>query len=364
MSEIRLILSSSASEAPVTSVAIADTGMGVSVIEHDGIQKLRLVREQLEAMMRGAPRMTSNDLRRFGQAMREILFAGEVRDTANGIQGDIVAAILATNPRLKAIPWEYVAWPNGQSGPHPNNSVVRIVPQARNEPLDRIVKSDGLRILVLTASPNGLGSFSFGEFEDAITRAFASALPEIAFLREDDPRPETGRNFIRILEAATLARVRNAIKADSPHIVHFVGHGTSEGIALVDTKKRAAVVLSGTSICEALRLAPSIRLLILSACETADTTKIKQTDETVGVLAEEVVRNAVPAVIASQMVIDMRTVVLFCEGLYRELLSSGSIDLAIARGRCELAQLDEANRAAFEWGIPVLYRRVGAAQLF
>jgi len=107
------------------------------------------------------------------------------------------------------------------------------------------------------------------------------------------------------------------------------------------------------------------RLVVLSACDTANPQTVQPVDNTIGTFAEQIVRNAVPAAVASQTVIDKRTIATFCEGLCPELLKSGSIDAAVAAGRCSVsAQLGTVSSAAIEWGIPVLYRRLGVAHLF
>ena len=53
----------------------------------------------------------------------------------------------------------------------------------------------------------------------------------------------------------------------------------------------------------------------------------------------------------------------FAGAFYRELLRSGDVDQATSNGRLSLyAEPDLPNQAArFEWGIPTLYRHVGAA---
>ena len=69
MAEIHLILTASAAEAPAIAVAVADGGTGVALIPRAAIKSLLDARDQIIQMMNGAPRMSSDDLRRFGQAM-------------------------------------------------------------------------------------------------------------------------------------------------------------------------------------------------------------------------------------------------------------------------------------------------------
>jgi hypothetical protein len=371
MAEISLILSSPGANAAATAIAMAASGTGVSSLQPPVIQALLDARDQITRMMSGSPRMTSEELRQFGQSMGRALFSQDVGVTWTVAAGaapagaaPVITTILATSPELKAIPWEYAAWPDGQDGPQRRASVVRLVPQSRATPAAPIpIASDGFRVLMLSASPSGLAGIPWADVRDDLIRVFGAALPDIQILG-DDTAP-AGPRFVRIVDAATRAAVDTWIAKDDPHIVHFVGHGTDKGIALINGLKNKPTLLSASGFEQALKKAPSLRLVILSACDTANAASIDPVDASVGTLAEQLVRNAVPAVVASQTVIDKRTIATFCDGLYPELIQSGSIDLGVAAGRCEIVgALDEVDKAAIEWGIPVLYRRLGAAQLF
>jgi CHAT domain len=365
MTEISLILTASSTEGSATAVAVADQGTGIGIIPRGAIEALRDAKQQIVAMMSGQPRMTSNQLVTFGKLMGDVLFCDEVRPTwMHASSGKaLITKILATTTELKAIPWEYATWPSGQTGPVLLNSVVRLVPQSQASMLEPLDRNESLRVLLLSASPLNLGAVPWQDLRDKLITVFGTALPDIEVVGESD-EPKSSK-FLRVVDAASSKKVRDCIRDDDPQIVHFVGHGTEKGLALVDAKTRKSVLIDATALSAALQAAPSIRLVVLSACDTANSSPIAPVDESIGTFAEQLVRNAVPAVIASQMVIDMRAVATFCEGLYRELLSSGSIDIAVAAGRCQVAaQLGTVDSAAIEWGIPVLYRRLGAARLF
>ena len=366
MAEISLILASHSSGSPVTAVAMAESGTGVASIPQATIASLLAARDRIVQMMMGSPRMSSDQLRTFGQVMGKALFSADVGATwTNAVcpATPLITKILATSPELKAIPWEYAAWPSGQDGPQLGNSVVRLVPQAKALLLPPIQKATGLRVLLLSASPLGLDAIPWNDVRDALIRVFSAALPTIEVIA-DDQAPATN-TFLRIVEAATRVAVQSWIGKDDPHVVHFVGHGTDRGLALISSKRNDPTLMTAAAFEGALQQGDSRRLVILSACDTANHASIDPVDPTIGTFAEQLVRNAVPAVIASQTVIDKRTIATFCEGVYRELLRSGSIDLAVAAGRCRVAsELDAVDSAAIEWGIPVLYRRLGAGQLF
>ena len=354
MAEISLILTSAEVGSAATAVAVADGGTGVSLIPPAAVKSLLDIRDRIVQMMNArAPRMSSDDLRLFGQEMRKALFSEEVGATwlhANNAAVPLVTKILATSPELKAIPWEYAAMPSGQDSPQLAASVVRLVPQARAMPLAPIARAN-LRILLLSASPLHLKAISWNEVRDRLIQVFHGALPNVELVADD--RQPAGASYIRIVEAATRKSVGQWLDTVDPHVVHFIGHGTDRGVALINSKKNDPTLMTGAAFQAALLRAPSCRLVILSACDTANQAAINPVDATIGTLAEQLVRNAVPAVRRQSdrhRQADDRDVL---PGLYLELVKSGSIDQAVAAGRCEIARnLDEVDSAAIELGHP------------
>ncbi len=377
MAEISLILTSPSGNLPATTIALADSGIGVSSISQAAIASLLQARDHIVQMMKGAPRMTSAELRQFGATMCEILFSQEVGATWNDVDATLratasaskavspdplITRILATTPELKSIPWEYAAWPSGQAGPLRLNSIVRIVPLARGGGMVPVQRGQGLRILLLSASPLGLDAIPWADIRDTLLAVFANPAAGIEIVT-DDNAPATN-TYIRIVEAATRDAVAKWVRKDDPHVIHFVGHGTHNGLSLIDSRTGNQTLMSAAAFQGALQAANSLRLVILSACDVANNAALTPVDASIGTFAEQLVQNIVPAVVASQMVIEKRTIAAFCEALYRELLDSGSIDVAVAAGRCSIAlALDSPDSAAIEWGVPVLYRRLGANRL-
>jgi hypothetical protein len=365
MAEISLILSASATGSAATAVAINDggAGLGVGIIPQQAIADMLTMRNQLVQMMAGAARMSPNDLQLFARSMGKVLFCNDVeRTVTNAAQPPLITKIIATTQELKAIPWEYAA-PPGLDPPQLRNSVVRLIPEFRAAPPAPLARNGELRILLLSASPQTFDRIPWPDIRDGLMQVFDNVAPNLEVVADNDV-PQAPM-YLRIINAATQTIVRRSIRDNNPHIVHFVGHGTDKGIALIDGPSNRPVMMDGNAFGAALQQADACRLVILSACDTANPQTMDPVNETIGTFAEQIVRNAVPAVIASQMVINDGTIATFCEGLYPELLASGSIDLAMAAGRCNVvAQLGTVTNAAIEWGIPVLYRRLGAATLF
>ena len=81
MAEIRLVLTATAKGSDASVVALGQSGTGLGVIPQTAIASLLNARGQIVAMMNGAPRMSSSDLVKLGDAMGAILFGGDVRAT-------------------------------------------------------------------------------------------------------------------------------------------------------------------------------------------------------------------------------------------------------------------------------------------
>ena len=76
--------------------------------------------------------------------------------------------------------------------------------------------------------------------------------------------------------------------------------------------------------------------------------------------------SGIPAVIANQFEIQNSVAAAFAGAFYGELLSTRDVDRATTKGRLSLdfhGNLPN-NDARIDWGIPTLYRHLGAAKVF
>ena len=146
-------------------------------------------------------------------------------------------------------------------------------------------------------------------------------------------------------------------------VVHFCCHGevkNGEGrLLLLDLQTRQSSPLPSEQLCQLLQ-GRGVSLVVLSACETAAGDFASE----FSVIAEALVRCGIPAVVANQFPLHNTTVAKFVGPLYEELLRSGDIDLAVSEGRVALAVELQPDDVVLEWGIPTLYRHVGASQVF
>lgn len=123
-------------------------------------------------------------------------------------------------------------------------------------------------------------------------------------------------------------------------------------------KSRSAIV-SGTTLAERLAgLANRPRLVVLMSCESAGTEgNGRKDDGALAAVGPRLARAGIPAVIAMQGRVSMRTVAQFLPPFFRSIHESGQIDLAVAGARALIQD------AADAW-MPVLFMRSNTGRLW
>jgi CHAT domain len=222
-----------------------------------------------------------------------------------------------------------------------------------------------LRILVVRSEPKSplIGTVSG-----------ASTFKTIASLAAD------GAEVIP-LETPTQKEFEEAMTSDpSPHIVHFIGHGMPNKIALrksdqelraarLDLKKRKALRQSNgeevdeaawidsRTVCTLLAGENPPRLVFLHACHGASAARSERTLRGLESVARDLAYTGrIGAVIAMQYAIQNTEADLFATTFYAKLREGLDVDDAVARARRELGT--RPGRNAFDdrvFGTPVIY---------
>jgi hypothetical protein len=108
----------------------------------------------------------------------------------------------------------------------------------------------------------------------------------------------------------------------------------------------------------------SVRLVVLSACETAK----DSTQKRFSGIAQRLIRSSsLPAVVAMQFAIPNSSAVAFAEGFYGALADGYPVDAASVEGRKAILTLLGADAAAFaepDWATPVLFLRSKDGDIF
>jgi hypothetical protein len=256
--------------------------------------------------------------------------------------------VVSNRPDIQALPWEYLREPGRPPGPQSTRSIVRVIPSI-GTPVPGIRSlRNRIRVLYVYADPVDQQPVSWNDILATIQREFSSRLP--------------GLLDLDVIEGADIESLTRSIQSKRYDVLHFHGHGSTSGnLFLVDRRTRQSRPVSAAQLAVLLD-GRGVQLVILSSCNSS----AGDFSRPYAVVAQSLVESgAVPAVVANQFPVTNSVAATFCSGLYRTLLRTGDIDLAVAEGRVVLFMQNSVGAAAsFEWGIPTLYRHVGAQQVF
>jgi hypothetical protein len=234
--------------------------------------------------------------------------------------------------------------------PRKGRSIVRIIPTVGVSALPPLPLTHPTRVLFVYADPQGLTRVSWSDVRDALLRTYKARSPNSV--------------GIEMIECTDRDSLSTALRRGQFDVVQFSCHGevfnnngTPEGrLILFDKNKRKPDFITGKELGQQMA-GNNIRLVVLSACETSAPTS----DVNFNNIAEELILQGIPTVVANQAPVQDQTIAAFVGALYGELLISGNIDMAVTAGRLQLA-ID--LRDSPEWGIPTLHRIHGSSQMY
>jgi hypothetical protein len=267
----------------------------------------------------------------------------------------------ATAPELHTIPWELLRDPGVADIPQ-DITAAEATPFSRYlagqwVPGSPILKRP-VRMLVAIASPSDLSEQGLpaldGDAEWNCLRNELKGNPNIELIRLPDP--------------CTLAALDSALRKGI-HILHFIGHGawlpakreavlymSDQNNLLIPVKEAAIAGMLARQFSETSAAHDDpLRLVYLSSCQTA----VRDSGDAFRGLAPRLVASGVPAVVAMQDLVPVKTASEFSRVFYSSLLDHGQIDRAANAARSFL--LTSGIRGA---GIPVLFMRVRSGELF
>ena len=307
----------------------------------------------LDRATRGAgERPSPQELRDFGIKLFKLIVRDTVKEILTSLPNEpIRIQIVSTHPDIQSIRWEYMQNPDVAPGPDPLRSVVRVVPTIGLKIPESPKIEPPVQVLFIWAEPPDQDPIGWERVPETIRRAFEA--------RAD------GLCEVTLVEAATRTAVVDALDKRKYGIVHFNCHGRVEdngtgSLLLEDIKGTHSDTLPFDQLALALR-GREPRLVVLSACNTSSGNFAKPW----AVIARDLVRNGIPAVVANQFAVTPSAVATFCTALYGQLVKTGDVDWAVSEGRRILAlQPSVPGQALVEWGIPTLYRHVDGAKVF
>ena len=282
---------------------------------------------------------TSRQLReKVGRTLFDTIFTGEVRTKwdqswgrVNGGAADgLSLSLLIEDPDLALLPWELLNDPdNGFLAATASAGVSRYL-RVQEPPL--MVQQKPLRILIIVESPKGNGLPPISEEEVGLLTQVLAVLPDVSFSILKNPDNEAIQTELQ----------------KEPHVIHFLGHGTSSQLALIG--KDDQIRLINDQEFGALFLGRrSVRLVVLNACASSQTAD----GSLFSGIGPALVKAGVPAVVAMQYpTVQLETASKFSRALYRALVSGRQVDVAVNEGRNLIASDSLQTR---DWSTPVLY---------
>lgn len=294
--------------------------------------------------------------RSLGESLFAQLFADEVGTCLRRSQDEAgrqgaglrIRLRLTDVPELATLPWEYLHDP----------TLNRFLALSRETPIVRYLELPELvptldvelplRMLVLVSSPSDVEELDVKQ--------------EWATLREAlGDLEDRGLVTLERLEQATLAALQRQLRQGEYHILHFVGHGgfdpeREDGLLVLEDEDERAAYVTGQELGTILHDHRSLRLAFLNACEGA---RAAESDPFAGV-AQSLVRQGIPAVVAMQYPISDVAAVALVREFYSALSEGYPIDADLAEARKAVYALGDNS----EWATPVLYMRSPDGRVF
>src|ERR1700752_369555 len=114
------------------------------------------------------------------------------------------------------------------------------------------VMNERLRLLVVAAKPKDMTKLAL---DDELRRLRNKMTDNV----------EIGNAEVMVTWAARPLDLQTAVRENRPHVLHFAGHGSREGIWLEDDEGNGQL-LSKESLSLILSASPELRLVVLNAC--------------------------------------------------------------------------------------------------
>lgn len=300
------------------------------------------------------------DDQRVGEQLYEAVFRDGVEDSllrsleAARIQGQSlrIRLRLGSAPELIALPWELLRDAKRRRffALNSRTPIIRYLEQP--EPVPPLSITTPVRILVMIANPPWTETLDVEAEWDKLRQGTAAAV-------------EGGYIELQRVGDSTLGALTDHLRHSECHVFHFIGHGAfleeeQVGALLMQDEQGRARPVTGETLGTLLwgfeRDREPPRLVVLNACEGART---GQADPFAGV-AQSLVQQGIPAVVAMGTKVSDRAAVSFAEGFYRAFSLGAPLEFAL--GQARWAIFTDANE--HEWAIPVLYSRLPEGRPF
>ena len=308
---------------------------------------------------RGVRRLESPEMetvKTFGSKMFKSIFTDDLLNVLRTSQDEVkknnqglrIRLRFNDAPELVNLPWEYLY----------NPALNRFFSLSVNSPLVRYLElperitplaiKPPIRLLVMISSPTDYPTLDVEHEWNNLKSALCGL-------------EERGLMEVERLEVASPVALQYALRRKDFHIFHFIGHGgfneqTQDGVLLLEDESQRGRPLSGQYLGTILHDEQTLRLVVLNACEGG---RSGSTDPFAGV-AQSLVQQGMPAVIAMQFEITDDAAIAFAREFYTAVAEGFPVDAAMSESRKAIFSLGND----IEWGTPVLYMRAPDGRVF
>lgn len=300
------------------------------------------------------------DLMSLGQELYNALFQGNVRDAWIAAQAiaqhrreSLRLRLALPGSRLSSLPWEVL-----HDGHRPLATGTEVL-FSRYQPTEkRLSVSDLpgspaqqpqiLRILMAIAAPGDRESLKLHQEAEALKR-------------ELQTRSQTNHLWdidLTILEHPDRAELAQALEHGQYQVFHYAGHsnlGPDGGaIYLVNRRHGLTEILTGNELA-GLLANNGIQIALFNSCRGAYSDDIEKPQASGGErnLAEALVKQGIPAVLAMAERIPDEVALNLTRLFYRNLKQGNSVDLSLSRARQGLIVTYGSKQ--LYWALPILY---------
>src|SRR5215813_10518324 len=249
---------------------------------------------------------------------------------------------------LANVPWEYLYdAQHGFLGLDPETALVRHLELPA--PVRPFPISPPLRILAMISAPSDTVGLEVEQEWDRLNDTLGGL---------------TRRGLVTVdrLESGNLAALQRPLRLTEYHVLHFIGHGgydedAQDGALALEGADGKTRLVTGRDLGMMIRnRRRSLRLVVLNACEGARSAQ----DDPFGGVAQALVHQGIPAVIAMQFEISDTAAITFSQSFYQAIADGLPVDVATVEAR--RAMFAEGNE--IEWATPVLYLRSTDGRVF
>ncbi len=320
-------------------------------------QRLRMLKFALLSVAAVARRTAKDEERTVQEFGRDLL--GSVldrkirtlfeatRERAKDVTGDVRIVLNVRPPELARLPWE-TCWDDATQT-YLSLRFPMVRSSAVSAPVRTLKVSPPLRVLCMVASPRGLPRLDAeaeqARMEDGLADLVAADLIRLTWLR-----------------GGSWRELQRAVRTGQYHVFHFIGHGDYDveadtGVLQLCDDGGDPYPLPGDDLRDLLARTSQLRLVLLNACSSAQSSKRDAFSSTAATL----VRDGVPAVVAMQFPITDRAALEFSRSFYAALADGSRVDDAVRDARNAVKHGQEGS---LEWAVPVLYLNSDEARLF